>query len=185
MFKTQLIMTNQVNFKKVEVKGYTKQKAVAQAPFQVIRDATQAWKAAGKPITDKALKEFCAEYLTKHTKMAAGVGCSITFEAGSADTRERPYTMIDIKNEKGKRKYKTGYQGINPATGEVLFINFETKTKAKEVAKELYTKKDYTGDVYCKYIKAVVEGEDGAFEVKYTPSKSAKMGTYICFGVEG
>ena len=93
--------------------------------------------------------------------------------------------MIDIKNEKGKRKYKTGYQGINPATGEVLFINFETKTKAKEVAKELYTKKDYTGDVYCKYIKAVVEGEDGAFEVKYTPSKSAKMGTYICFGVEG
>ena len=98
-------MTNQVNFKKVEVKGYTKQEAVAQAPFQVIRDATQAWKAAGKPITDKALKEFCAEYLTKHTKMAAGVGCSITFEAGSADTRERPYTMIDIKNEKGKRKY--------------------------------------------------------------------------------
>ena len=64
-------MTNQVNFKKVEVKGYTKQEAVAQAPFQVIRDATQAWKAAGKPITDKALKEFCAEYLTKHTKMAA------------------------------------------------------------------------------------------------------------------
>ena len=52
MFKTQLIMTNQVNFKKVEVKGYTKQEAVAQAPFQVIRDATQAWKAAGKPITD-------------------------------------------------------------------------------------------------------------------------------------
>lgn len=35
MFKTQLIMTNQVNFKKVEVKGYTKQEAVAQAPFQV------------------------------------------------------------------------------------------------------------------------------------------------------
>ena len=76
-------------------------------------------------------------------------------------------------------------QGINPATGEVLFLNFETKTKAKEIAKELYTKKGYTGDIYCKYIKAVVEGEDGAFEVKHTPSKSAKMGTYICFGVEG
>ena len=157
-------MTNQVNFKNVEVKGYTKQEAIAQAPFQVIRDATQAWKTAGKPISEKALKEF---------------------EAGSADTRERPYTMRDIKNEKGKRKYKTGYQGINPATGEVLFLNFETKTKAKEIAKELYTKKGYTGDIYCKYIKAVVEGEDGAFEVKHTPSKSAKMGTYICFGVEG
>lgn len=138
-----------------------------------------------KPISEKALKEFEAEYLAKHTKFAAGIGCSITFEAGSADTRERPYTMRDIKNEKGKRKYKTGYQGINPATGEVLFLNFETKTKAKEIAKELYTKKGYTSDIYCKYIKAVVEGEDGAFEVKHTPSKSAKMGTYICFGVEG
>ena len=30
-------MTNQVNFKNVEVKGYTKQEAIAQAPFQVIR----------------------------------------------------------------------------------------------------------------------------------------------------
>lgn len=30
-------MTNQVNFKNVEVKGYTKQEATAQAPFQVIR----------------------------------------------------------------------------------------------------------------------------------------------------
>lgn len=47
MFKFQLIMTNQVNFKNVEVKGYTKQEAIAQAPFQVIRDATQAWKTAG------------------------------------------------------------------------------------------------------------------------------------------
>ena len=55
-------MTNQVNFKNVEVKGYTKQEAIAQAPFQVIRDATQAWKTAGKPISEKALKEFEAEY---------------------------------------------------------------------------------------------------------------------------
>ena len=101
-----------MNFKKVEVKGFTKQEAIAEAPFQVIRDATQAWKTAGKPIAEKALKEFCAEYLVKHTKYAAGIGCSITFEAGSADTRERPYTVKDIKNEKGKRKYKTGYQGI-------------------------------------------------------------------------
>lgn len=179
-------MTTAMNFKKVETKGFTKQDAIAQAPYQVIRDATQAWKTAGKPMTDKDLKVFCAEYLAKHTKYAAGIGCSITFEAGSADTRERPYTVIDIKNEKGKRKYKTGYQGINPATGEILFTNFETKTKAKEVAKGLYTneKNPYKGNIFCKYIKDVVEGEVGAFEVKYTPSKSAKMGTYICFGVE-
>ncbi len=173
-----------MNFKKVEVKGFTKQEAIAEAPFQVIRDATQAWKSAGKPITEKALKEFCADYLAKHTKYAAGIGCSITFEAGSADTRERPYTVKDIKNEKGKRKYKTGYQGINPETGEILFTNFDTKNKAIEMAKELYTKANYKGNISCDYIKGVSEGESKAFEVIYTPSKSAKQGTYICFGVE-
>lgn len=172
------------NFKRVEVKGFTKQEAIAQAPFQVIRDATQAWKTAGSPVMEKNLKEFCADYLSKHTKYATGIGCSITFEAGSADTRERPYTVKDIKNEQGKRKYKTGYQGIDPSTGKVLFTNFETKTKAKEEAKSLYVKKGYKGDIFCKYIKDVVEGEIGAFEVKYTPSKSAKQGTYICFGIE-
>ena len=172
------------NFKIVELKGFTKTEALDKAPFQVIKDATQAWKNAGKPITEKALREFCAEYLQQHTKMATGVGCSITFEAGVADTRERPYTVIDIKNEKGKRKYKTGYQGIDPETGEILFTNFETKSKAKEEAKELNTKKGYKGDIFCKYVKQVVEGEVGAFEVKHTPSKSAKPGTYLAFGIE-
>lgn len=171
------------NFKTVELKGYTKADALNEAPFQVIKDATQAWKNAGKPTMDKALKEFCAEYLQKHTKMAAGIGCSITFEAGSADTRERPYSFTDIKNEKGKRKYKTGYQGIDAATGKILFTNFKTKQDAKDEAKKLYLN-GFKGNIYCKYVKQVVEGEVGAFEVKYTPSKSAKMGTYIAFGVE-
>lgn len=172
------------NFKKVEVKGFTKQEALAEAPFQVIKDATQAWKLAGKPVTDKTLNAFCGEYLQKHTKFAAGIGCSITFEAGQADTRERPYTMNDVKNEKGKRKYKTGYQAVNPATGEVLFVNFESKKAAQDQAKELYTKKGYKGNIVCKYIHEVVEGEPLAFTVDYTPSKSAKEGTYIAFGVE-
>lgn len=172
------------NFNTVQVKGFTKQEALSNAPFQVIRDATQAWKTAGKPITNNALKEFCADYLSKHTKYAQGIGCSITIESGSADTRERPYTVVDIKNEKGKRKYKTGIQGIDTETGEVLFTNFENKTKAKEVAKELYTKHGFRGNIHASYVKAVVEGETGAFDVIYTPSKSAKLGSYICFGVE-
>ena len=142
------------NFKTVEVKGFTKQEALSNAPFQVIRDATQAWKTAGKPITNNALKEFCADYLSKHTKYAQGIGCSITIESGSADTRERPYTVVDIKNEKGKRKYKTGIQGIDTETGEVLFTNFENKTKAKEVAKELYTKHGFKGNIQ-KFFKGL------------------------------
>ena len=155
------------NFKTIETKGYTKQEALANAPFQVIRDATQAWKAAGKPISGAALKEFCAEYLQKHTKFAEGIGCSITIEAGKADTRERPYTITDIKNEKGKRKYKTGYRGVDVETGKILFTNFESKLEAKKVAKELYTKHGFRGNIHVTYVKEVVEGETGAFDVVY------------------
>ena len=172
------------NFKQVEVKGYTKNEALKEVPFQVIKDATQAWKNAGKPLTGNALKEFMSEYLRVNTKFAAGIGCSITVEAGTADTRERPYTIYDIKNESGKRKYKTGIQGVNPETGEILFVNFENKAAAKEAAKALYTEGGYRGNIHATYVKEVVEGETGAFDVEYTPSKSAKVGTYLAFGVE-
>ena len=172
------------NFKTVEVKGYTKNEAISNAPFQVIRDATQAWIKAGKPITEKPLKEFCAEYLAKFTKYAQGVGCSITVEAGSADTRERPYTVKDVKNEKGKRKFKKAFQLIDKETGEILGTSFGTKKDAQDLGKELYTKKGFKGNITCKIVHEVVEGEVVAFEIDYTPSKSAKVGTYICFGVE-
>lgn len=172
------------NFRTIETKGYTKQEALSQVPFQIIRDATQAWKKAGKPIEGKALREFCAEYLQKYTKYAVGIGCSITIEAGKADTRERPYTVTDIKNEKGKRKYKTGYRGVDTETGKIMFTNFESKAAAKQAAKELYTKMGYRGNLRVNYVKEVVEGEAGAFEVAYTPSSSAVVGTYICFGVD-
>ena len=173
----------QTNFKMVEVKGYTKDEAVKQVDFQIMRDATQAWKAAGKPVMEKDLRAFCADYLAKHTKFIANAGCVITIEAGSANTRETPCTVRNIKNEKGKRGFKTGYQAIDKATGEILFTNFETKAKAEKMAKELY-KKGFTGDIFCRYVREVVSGEAGAFEVLYTPSKSAKVGKYICFGVE-
>lgn len=176
------------NFKIVETKAFTKAEALNQVVenngIQVIKDATQAWKNAGKPVTDKELRKFCAEYLQENTKYAAGIGCSITIESGVADTRERPYKITDIKNEQGKRKFKTAIQGTNPETGEVLFTVADTKTAAKEVAKELYTKHNYTGNVYAQYVKIVESGETGAFEVEYTPSKSAKLGTYLVFGVE-
>jgi hypothetical protein len=177
---------NNVNFKRLEVNAYTKQEAVEKVAgqFQIIKDATQAWKNANKPITEQALKAFCADYLQKHTKFASGIGCSITIESGTPDSRERPYSVRDIKNEKGKRHYKTGYQLLDKATGQVLGVSFDTKAKAKELAKKLYTDKGYKGDIYCKYIKEVTEGEVGAFEVTYTPSKSSKLGKYLCFGVE-
>lgn len=199
------------NFKVVEVKGFTKQEALDKAPFETyFKDATQAWKKAGTPITDKALKEFCSNYLEKNTKFAPGVACTITVENGVASTRERPYTITDVKSE-GPREYRMAQQLINPendtivATTKAKLVDkvdkegnkvldedgkpvkvwkSPTKAEAKELAKSLYTDYDYQGDIVCRPYKQEVTGNDVLFTVKYTPSKSAKQGTYICFGVE-
>lgn len=171
------------NFKTIEVKAYTKQEAIEKAPFQILKDATQAWKNAGKPMTGTNLKEFMAEYLEKNTKFTIGNGCMITVEPGSADTRERPYTVNPIKNEQGKRNYKTAIQGVDVETGKVMFTCFGTKDDAEKLAKKLY-KDGYRGNIHAIYTKQVTEGEAGAFDVEYTPSKNAKEGTYLFFGVE-
>ena len=105
-------------------------------------------------------------------------------ESAIADSRERPYGIHDKKNESGARKYKTTYQLIDKTTGVVVAETSETKAKAKEIAKDLYVNKGFKGNLVCTYTKQVVNGEPIAFEVEYTPSKSARVGSYLVFGVE-
>ena len=175
------------NFKRVEVKAYTKAEAIDQVKdvFFVQRDATQAWRKAGEPSPlDKEFKVFCANYLEKHTKNDPGTACMITYRAGAADTRERPYKMNDVVNEKGKRKYVTTYLLKDKSTGEELAKTTENKKKAQELAKKLYIDGGFRGSIICTYTKEVAEGEPVAFTVDYAPSKSSKEGHYIFFGVE-
>ena len=175
------------NFKRVEVKAYTKAEAIDQVKdvFFVQRDATQAWRKAGEPSPlDKEFKVFCANYLEKHTKNAPGTACMITYRAGAADTRERPYKMNDVVNEKGKRKYVTTYLLKDKSTGEELAKTTENKKKAQELAKKLYIDGGFRGSIICTYTKEVAEGEPVAFTVDYATSKSSKEGHYIFFGVE-
>ncbi len=99
--------TKILNFRKLEVTGNTKEEALAKAPFFVQRDATQKfkkWKESQvNGVTEKDIKEFCLDYLAKKSKNAPNIGFSVTLTPAIADTRERPYTLKDIKNEKGKR----------------------------------------------------------------------------------
>ena len=140
-------MAQIMNFKRMEVNGATKEEALAKAPFDIMGDATQAYKIWRKKqvngVTDADKKEFMLEYLAKKSKNCAGVGFSITIESAVADTRERPYKIEDVKNDKGARKYKTIYQIIDKATGAVIAQTDETKAKAKEIAKALYTDKGF------------------------------------------
>ena len=181
-------MAQIMNFKRMEVNGATKEEALAKAPFDIMGDATQAYKIWRKKqvngVTDADKKEFMLEYLAKKSKNCAGVGFSITIESAVADTRERPYKIEDVKNDKGARKYKTIYQIIDKATGAVIAQTDETKAKAKEIAKALYTEHGFKGDLICTYTKQVVDGEPIAFTATYTPSKSSRIGTYLVFGIE-
>lgn len=181
-------MTQFLNFKVTEVTGATKEEALAKAPFDIMGDATQAFKIWKKKqtqaITEADKRQFMLDYLSKKSKNVAGVGFVITQESAVADTRERPYKINDVKNESGARKYKTTYQLIDEATGAVIAETNETKAKAKEIAKELYTEHGFKGNLTCTYTKQVVDGEPIAFKAQYTPSKSSRVGTYLVFGIE-
>lgn len=177
-----------MNFEKSEVFGSTKSEALEKAPFNIMGDATQAYKHfkaehANVAITDKMEKEFMLEYLAKKSKNTPNVGFAITVDAAVANTRERPYKITDVKNEQGKRKYKTTYVLTDKKTHEIVASTQETKAKAKEIAKSLY-KKGFNGELVCTYTKQVAEGEPVAFTVAYAPSKSSNVGKYIVFGIK-
>lgn len=175
------------NFKRMEVTGATKEEALAKAPFDIMGDATQAFKIWKKKqvngITEADKRQFELDYLAKRSKNIDGAGFYIVEEAAVADTREHPYRVNDVKGT-GAREYKKIYQLIDKATGRVIAETNETKAKAKEIAKALYTEKGFKGDLVCTYTKQVVNGEPIAFTVSYTPSKSSRIGTYHVFGFE-
>jgi hypothetical protein len=190
------------NFRKIEIKAFTKDEAIAQAPFAILKDATQAWKNAGKPVLT-GLNEFMAEYLKKQTKTAPGIGCILVLDSGTADSREKPFKVNDVTNEvitgkalrlnketgekeevdTTKRKFTTTYVIVDDETNAILHKSRETKAEAKKALADIYAS-GYKGNITCYYTKEVTEGEPRAFTAEYTPSVSTKLGAYLVFGVE-
>ena len=78
-------MEKMMNFKRMEVTGATKEEALANAPFGIQGDATQAYRNARKACrgawTDADTKQFMLDYLAKKSKNLPGVGFSITVES--------------------------------------------------------------------------------------------------------
>lgn len=181
-------MEKMIGIKRLEVLGTTKEEALAKAPFFIQGDATQAYRNWKKTmvngITDSDVKQFMSDYLAKKSKYAPGVGFSITKEAAVADTRERPYAIEDIKNEQGARKYKTVYRWIDDKTNVTVVEVDTTKADAKNAIKREYTENGYTGNAHLVMDKKCVEGQAIVAKARYTPSKSAKTGTYLVFGIE-
>jgi glutaredoxin-related protein len=176
-----------LNFEVVELTGATKEDAFNKAPFFISGDATQSYKKWEEKqegvITDAMKREFFISYLKKKNNMAPGAGFAITVQSAVKDSRQRPYTFHDVKNEKGARKWKKTYEIKDDVTKEVIGATQDTKAKAKEIAKELF-KNGLKHNITCTYTKQVVNGEPVAFKAEYTPSKSSQPGKYIAFGIK-
>lgn len=195
----------------VEAQGYSKDKALATTDLDIaldrLKNATQAWKKAGSPVSDKTVKTFVEGYFKKNKST---VGIYIVVDAAVDDTRSRPYTIVnEVTN--GARKYKTYYQvkeaelvvkektvekevtneeGITETveekvkyakvvSTEVAVAKASKKAEAVAIMKELIeaNKCDYTIEL----VKEVEEGQSYAAHGVYTPSKSAKQGKFMFF----
>ncbi len=188
-------MAQILNFKRAEVSGVSKEEALAKAPFNIMGDATQAYKLWRKKqtgvVSDSDKKQFMLDYLEKKSKNVPGVGFSITLESAVSDTRERPYVIHDNKSKSGARKYKTFYQiyenlgtSEKPVKGKLLKEVDTTKADSKNVGKSMWADEKYRGNLVCCYTKQVIEGDSIAWTGEYAPSKNAKNGTYLVFGIE-
>lgn len=191
MFNKKLSMTTILNFKKIEVTSESKEAAIANVEenyFHINGDATQAYKnwveKQTHDITDRDIKEFMLEYLSKKTKNCPNAGFVIVAEPAVCDTRLRPYEIENVKNEEGKRKFKTVYAAVDNETG-VMFGKWDTnKADALNSVKEMYKSGEYKGSGKLIKIKEVVEGQATVATFKYAPSKNTKKGRYIFFGIE-
>jgi hypothetical protein len=190
-----------------ECQGYTKEEAFAglrfdpNSPLIKGANATQAWNLAGRPtIGTTKFKQFVIEQLADKTKFEPGYGIHIVMDASVEDKRKRPYTVLNNKTI-GTREWKFRYQiredsiiceniegedysdvSITVAERGMVVAESDSKAEALELAKQLtsQTHKDYS----IVAIKVPDKSPISAF-VLYTPSKNAKVGTFIACGING
>lgn len=182
-------MEKMISFKRVEVMGATKEEALAKTPFEKpdFRNATQKFKNWKEKqvngVSDADIKQFMLDYLASETKNAPGVGCYIVLKSASKDTRKRPYEAESIKGE-GTRGWKTYHVWRDDETGNEICSVDSTKADAFAKMKKLYCDGKFKGNVTLYPEKRVVKGSPIEGKMKYTPSKSANVGRFLCFGIE-
>lgn len=174
-------MDNNLMFKKFEVIGKTKDDAKnAAAPFNLRGEATMKYKkwAESNVVTEASLKEWMKEYLASKKWTCENDAAYIVTQAGSPDTRKRPYT--EIKHEYKDRTHtpKLAYMIVDENDKEVA--RESTAKAARQTAKELVTLNKQTYKIIKgAYIK---EGNSLYMTVKYTPSANQKDYKLLVFG---
>ena len=164
--------------KKITINAYSfeeaKQKALEEG-ITVVRNVTPSFKKENPVDFDV----FAQQMLEKNKLTnATGVGCIVVSEAGSADTRERPYEFINNVTE-GQLTKKRVFE-IRTVSDDTLVAEAETKVEAARLAKAAM--KTAKQDLVCKQVYRVDKDHALAFSLKYVPSSNTKLGTYIVFG---
>lgn len=164
--------------KKFEINAYSFDEAKNKAlelGITVVRNVTPSFKKEHPVDFD----EFAERMLAKnHLENANGVGCVVVLEAGSADTRERPYEYINNTVE-GALKKKRVFE-VRTVKEDKFIGEAESKNEAAKLAKAAM--KDIREDLYCKQIYKILGDKGLAFDLKYVPSANTKEGRYIVFG---
>ena len=180
-----------VNFKRTEVTAMSKVEAIEKIEkdfYHIQGDATikyRAWLAQQvNGVTDRDIKVFMLDYLATKGKNCPGVGYIICLDSAHADTREHPYRIDHIKNEDGPRRTKKVLVWVDEETGTEVARAQGTKAEASKVIKDLYKTGNYRGNARCEIHYDVVEGNPVVMKSTYTPSKNAKMGHWVAFGLE-
>lgn len=170
--------------KRIDLAAYSLEEAkelAANAGVVVTRNVTQSWVNAKRPIADKEFKAFAVEMLEKNRlDKIEGAGLIVAVEAGSKDTRERPYKFVNNVVE-GKRNLTRVFE-IRVKSSDKLVGEAETKQAAEKKAKALMS--ELREDLTCTIVYRVTEDKAKAFDLVYTPSASAVEGKYIVFGNE-
>lgn len=150
--------------KNFEAQGFSKTKAFETTGIDVelnmLKNATQAWKKAGSPLSTKSINTFMAEYI----KAKKAVGAYVVVEAANDDTRLRPYNVINEVTT-GKRKSTTTYQ-VKEAELAVKYVKdtkvVKTKAKDEESGEEVETEKvvEFMSPYHKETIKVVTKTKD-------------------------
>ena len=107
---------------------------------------------------------------------STGTGLMVVLDAGSADTRQRPYELVNNVVE-GQLSKKRVFQ-IKTVSGK-LVAEANTKADAIRVAKNMM--KTVRENMVCEQVYKVLEPKNVAFMLNYVPSVGTKLGTYVVF----
>lgn len=164
--------------RKMTIKAFSLEEAKAKAledGISVVRNVTPSFKDKNPVDFDV----FAKEMLEKNKlDKATGVGCLVVVEAGSADTRERPYEYINNVAE-GTLSKKRVFE-VRTAAEDKFVAAAETKAEAARLAKAAM--KELKEDLVCKQVYRIDKDHELAFNLNYVPSSNTKLGTYIVFG---